>query len=172
MHAVLFAILSLSASETFTIDRPAVEIVEALQHRMVDVDIHFPPQAAKLLELADIRITADLRPAWHYYRFDAVLESPIQRPILRRLTCSSTTEIWARGDKTIIRTGVSLGGFRCGLAQRILARVEIDVTKQKADIIRCLLTPQPGPAGPLSAARARAVQVTNGDGSASFWGRR
>lgn len=117
MTSLLLCLTICSAQcRTWTVNRPALEIVRSLQSRAPSADAHLPPELVWLAERMDPTITMYARPKSHYYRFAITGQG-------RWIGIDKRLEVWGKGNRTTFRSQVDVSVGRERLPGRIIARV-------------------------------------------------
>jgi hypothetical protein len=126
---------------TFTINKPAITIIQELANNVDKPSFTIPPDAVKALELADVKSLLYARPKYHYY----TLEIELVKPINKVISLNKRLEIWAEKDRTIFKSSIDIDygrtfGFplrwvNC-VKEKVISKVEKDILRFEENKIR------------------------------------
>lgn len=94
------------STNEFTINKPAIKIIQELKTNSDDVNFTIPKDTVKILELVDteIGINLFLKPKQHYY----VLTIDLLKPANKVIGFHKELQIWAKPNQTIFKSSVNI----------------------------------------------------------------
>jgi len=95
---------SSETTNTFVVDKPAIQIINELSSNIDNPTFTIPNDAVKILNMADVRIMLYAYPKSHYYTFQIDLLKPINKVF----SFSKKLEIWAKSNQTILKSTVDI----------------------------------------------------------------
>jgi hypothetical protein len=118
-HPLMLALMLLGPvfEAEFTIDRPALEIVQRLTAKLPQgTGEHlFPPRVAQILEVVPTHFSINAYPHEHRYVFFAeMLQAPNKRFLRRIRHCNVTVVILAKRDTTVVTSTLDISWGRDG----------------------------------------------------------
>lgn len=129
------------STNTFVINKPAIQIVNELANNIDNPRFTIPDDAIKILELADVRAMLYAYPKRHYYTFQLDLLQPINKVV----GISKKLEIWAEPNRTILKSTINIDygrtfGFplrwvNC-VKEKVILKIEKDILRFEENKIR------------------------------------
>jgi hypothetical protein len=98
--------LNAETSSTFTINKSAITIIKQVRSKVGEKEFSIPPEAARLLNLADLSFDFYYRTSSHYAKLEINLENNIRRVN----GFHKTLEIWnsEQDGKALIKSSVDI----------------------------------------------------------------